>query len=424
MVDRLQTFVQRIFRAEAVRSKAGQGDGDLLTAYVTSQDPVAFEALVKRHAAMVWGVCRRTLGNDHDAEDAFQATFLILCRKAHSIKPPGMVGNWLYGVARRAALKAKALIRRRQIKEQAFAQLPARSNPSDSERSELRQFLDDELSRLPAKYRVPIVLCDLEGLTRNEACQRLGWLEGTLSGRLSRARSLLARRLLRRGFGLSAGVGATSLASSSATSAGVPPKVLAVVLEAALLRGANPTTLSRFSATAITLSDGIIRTMFYGTIVRTGAALLALATLVGGTGLVIHHASAGQPQAAVPRKKDEPSKQVAPATVERKEAEFIAELCEAAGRECDARMKEFLAGRGTGEFLCVSSRRLLQAELEKARDKTERVAALESHFKRMAEVEKVNKERYEASQIATQDLEASRFYRCEAELSLLREKKK
>ena len=290
-----------------MRSKSGQGDGDLLTAYVTSQDPAAFEGLVKRHAAMVWGVCRRTLGNDQDAEDAFQATFLILCRKAPSIKPPAMVGNWLYGVAHRAALKAKSLIRSRQIKEKMFAQLPARSNNSDVERLELRQFLDEELSRLPAKYRVPIVLCDLEGLTRNEACQRLGWLDGTLSGRLSRARSLLARRLLRRGFGISAGVGATALASTSTTSAGVPPKILAAVLEAVFLRGADPAVLGKVSATSITLADGIIRTMFYTTIVRTGAMLLALASLVSGTGFAIHHVNAGQTQAAVANKKDDAS---------------------------------------------------------------------------------------------------------------------
>ena len=424
MVDRLQTFVQRIFRTEAVRAQAGQLDGDLLTAYVTSQDPVAFEALVRRHAGMVWGVCRRTLGNDHDAEDAFQATFLILCRKASSIKPPGMVGNWLYGVARRAALKAKSLIRSRQLKEHAIAHLPARSNQSDSERLELRQFLDEELSKLPAKYRVPIVLCDLEGLTRNEACQRLGWLEGTLSGRLSRARSLLARRLLRRGFGLSAGVGASFLASTSTSSAGVPPKILAAVLDATLLRGAEPAVLGKISATATTLSNGIIRTMIYTTIVRNGALFLALATLVGGTGIAIHHVNAGQPQAAVARKNDESSKPIAPSTVDRTEAECIAELFEAANRECDARTKEFLAGRGTMDFLFVSSRRLLQAELEKAQDKTQRVAALEAHFERMVEVEKTNKDRFEAGKIPTQLLEESRFYRCEAELSLLREKKK
>ena len=134
-MDRLQSFLRGIFRSETIRSKALLSDGELLAAYVTARDEAAFEALARRHAAMVWGVCRRTLGNDHDAEDAFQATFLILCRKASSIRPPGMVGNWLYGVARRAALKAKSLIRRRQIKEQAAAQLPARSNNSDAERA-------------------------------------------------------------------------------------------------------------------------------------------------------------------------------------------------------------------------------------------------------------------------------------------------
>jgi RNA polymerase sigma factor (sigma-70 family) len=424
VADRLQSFVQGIFRTEAVRSKASQSDGALLASYVTSRDEAAFEALVRRHAAMVWGVCRRTLGNDHDAEDAVQATFLILTCKAASIRPPGMVGNWLYGVARTTALKARALIQRRQLKENHAALLSAQNPNSDAERLEFRQILDEELSRLPAKYRVPIVLCDLEGLSRKEAFERLGWLEGTLSGRLARGRALLGRRLLRRGFGLMAGAGAISLACCPETHAGVPPRLLSAILEAAFSNVSKSVALGTISATVQTLTRGVIRSMFYGTLARTAAAFLALTTLVAGAGLVLHRADAGQQKSPVPSKKDDSSKQVTPAVTERKEADCIAEMVDAANKECDSRMKEYYAGRGTLEFLYDSSRRLLQAELEKSSNKAERVAALKAHFSRMLDVEKINILRFEAGKVATQDLESSRFYRCEAELNLIRENKR
>ncbi len=424
MADRLQTFVQLLFKRETARSKAGQSDGELLTAYLTTRDEAAFEALAKRHAAMVWGVCRRTLGNDHDAEDAFQATFLVLASKAASIKPSGMVGNWLYGVARSTALKARLLIRRRRIKENHAARSPAQIQCSDAEKGELRQVLDEELSRLPAKYRVPIILCDLEGLARREASARLGWLEGTLSGRLSRARALLGKRLLRRGFGISVGTGAASLVCPVTTSADTPLMLLSAVLEAAFVHGSDTATTAKISATATTLAKGMARSMLYTTLTRAAAMVLVLTTLVGGVGMALHRVNAGQQQATRPNKKDDQPKQINPSAVDHKEADCIAGLLAAAMLEWECRWKEYQAGRGTLDFLLDASRRLLQADLEKAHNKIERVTARKSHFNRVTEIEKINKLRYEAGKVATQDLEQSRFYRCEAELNLLREKKK
>ncbi len=320
---------------------------------------------------MVWGVCRRTLGNDHDAEDAFQATFLVLACKAASIKPPEMVGNWLYGVARSTSLKARLLIRRRQIKEHQAARVLFQNQDSDSERRELRQVLDEELSRLPAKYRLPIILCDLEGLARREASARLGWLEGTLSGRLSRARALLGRRLLRRGFGLSVGVGVTSFSFAPAPAAGTPSRLLSAVFEATFAHGPDTAASSKITATATSLAKWVLRSMFYNTLARTAAMFLALATLVGGAGRALHQVNAGQQQAATPIKKDDSPKQIAPSAVDRKEADCIAELLDAAKKELDARTKEFEAGRGSLLLLHDSSCRLMQAELELSRNKAQ-----------------------------------------------------
>lgn len=422
MPDRLQAFVQGIFQTQTVRAKASESDGHLLTAYVTGRDEAAFEALARRHAGMVWGVCRRTLGNDHDAEDAFQATFLILSCKAASIKPPSMVGNWLYGVARRAALKARDQRRRRQLKEKQAAYLPDQELTCYSERMELRQVLDKELSRLPAKYRIPIVLCDLEGLSRSTAAQRLGWPEGTVSGRLSRARELLARLLIRRGLGLMAGAGAANLVSSATTSASVSSGFLETVFEAIFERGANALGRESISASATSLAKGVMRSMIYTAITRAAAVVLLLAALVGGAGLALRPAEAGQQQATLSNAKPDDAKP--PATKERTETDCIAELYDAANLELDCKTKEYFAGRGTLAFLFDASRRLVQAELEKSNKKADRIDAAERHLKLMYEIEKTNKLRFEEGKVATQDLASATFHRCEAELNLLREKKK
>jgi RNA polymerase sigma factor (sigma-70 family) len=177
-------------------------DADLLASFLSCRDENAFAALVRRHGPMVWGVCRRLLYNHHDAEDAFQATFLILLRKAASVRPRDLLANWLHGVAFRTALKAKTMASRRRQRER---QLAESSEPAVAERmDDLAPLLDQELNRLPEKYRVAIVLCDLEGKTRKEAARQLRVPEGTVAGRLARARALLARRLKAQGLDLRA----------------------------------------------------------------------------------------------------------------------------------------------------------------------------------------------------------------------------
>src|SRR5262249_25731466 len=163
-----------------------------------------------RHGPMVLGTCRRLLNNDADAEDAFQATFLVLAKRAASVVPRAMVGNWLYGVGRRTALEGRGAAARRPGEERGGpAGGPGRAAGAWSD---LRPLLDGELGRLPDKYRAALVLCDLEGKSRQEAARQLGWPEGTLSCRLARGRALLARRLKRRGVALTGAVLAAALA--------------------------------------------------------------------------------------------------------------------------------------------------------------------------------------------------------------------
>jgi RNA polymerase sigma-70 factor (ECF subfamily) len=201
----LSRAIEGVRRAALLRKGASLSDGQLLGRFVERHDEAAFEALVRRHGPMVLGVCGRVLGHHQDAEDAFQATFLVLAKKAASVKPRELVGNFLYGVACHVARKARALADRRKAREKQVMDMPESEAASNGEWTDLRPLLDQELGRLPAKYRGPIVLCDLEGKARKDVARQLGWPEGTLSGRLARGRALLAKRLARQGLALSGG---------------------------------------------------------------------------------------------------------------------------------------------------------------------------------------------------------------------------
>src|SRR6516165_5936700 len=196
--------IRHLRRAALAPDGAGLTDGELLELYATRREAAAFEALVRRHGPMVLRVCRRVLRNEADAEDAFQATFLVLVRKAASIRCPNTVSNWLYGVAYNTALKAKAMNHKRRAKERESATVPKAEARGEVWR-EVQALLDAELSGLPDKYRIPIVLCDLEGKTIKEAARHLGWPQGTVATRLTRGRARLAKRLRRCGLAISGG---------------------------------------------------------------------------------------------------------------------------------------------------------------------------------------------------------------------------
>ena len=278
--------IQQLRKAMLLRDGAGMTDGQLLDCFLTQRDDAAFAALVKRHAPIVWGVCRRVLRHHHDAEDAFQATFLVLVRKAATVEPKEMVGNWLYGVAYQTALKARSVSTRRKEREKQMVEMP---EPAVEERElwhDLQPLLDQELSRLPDKYRVPIVLCDLEGKTRKEAARQLGWPEGTVAGRLATARKMLATRLARRGVALSGGALAAVL-SHNAAWAGVPPSVLASTIQAAtMLAAGQAAAAGLISVKVAALTEGVLKTMLLNPLKTATAVLPAVGIL--GTGGVIH----------------------------------------------------------------------------------------------------------------------------------------
>src|SRR5438445_1103160 len=167
----INRVIQNIGRAVLIQNGAGLTDAELLSCFIDKRDEAAFEALLRRHGPMVLGVCRRVLRNHHDAEDAFQAAFLVLVRKAATIVPRTMVGNWLYGVAHTTALRARVATARRRADENQAMRVRQHEAVSQEEMDDLQGALFHELSCLPEKYRLPIVVCDLEGTTIKEAAR-------------------------------------------------------------------------------------------------------------------------------------------------------------------------------------------------------------------------------------------------------------
>jgi RNA polymerase sigma factor (sigma-70 family) len=266
-------FLKRIGQTE-------KSDAQLLNAFVCRQDDRAFEGIMRRHAPMVWGVCRRMLSNLQDAEDAFQATFVVLGHKASSIRSPELLANWLYQVAHTTARKARQKSVRRSSSQKQTLPMPEPEAASDS-----REFgpddlaiLDEELDRLPEKYRIVIMLCDLEGKTRSEVAQQLRLPQGTVASRLARGRGMLAKSLFRRGVAASAmSVSAmlTGLVSGSA-----PPTLLADTVKA--LGVGNVATIGAFSAKVSVLANAALKTMTLAKLsAGTFALLLAVVVLCG-----------------------------------------------------------------------------------------------------------------------------------------------
>jgi RNA polymerase sigma factor (sigma-70 family) len=286
----MNAMVRQLRRAVLLKDGAGRSDAQLLCAFIEQKDDAAFEALVRRHGPMVWGVCRRVGGNHHDADDAFQATFLVLARKARSINPRERLPNWLHGVAYRTAMKARSIAAKRSLRERQMADLPERAAAEPGQCHDLRSLLDRELCALPEKYRLPILLCHLEGRTIKDVALQLGWPQGTVAGRLARARILLARRLARRGLMIASTSLAAALAQNTA-SANVPAAAMSSAAKYAILMAAGHALGAAVPATVATLTQGVTMSMTL-TKLKTFAALVVLGAAALGGGLALQYSRA------------------------------------------------------------------------------------------------------------------------------------
>jgi RNA polymerase sigma factor (sigma-70 family) len=275
-ISRLTMLVDRLCTAASRQDGGALTDADLLMRYQAARDEAAFATLVRRHGPMVLGVCRRVLRDAHDAEDAFQATFLVLIRKADSVRPREALGNWLYGVAYRAALKTREASLRRNARERLVPDLPEPVTVAQGLWNDLLPILDRELAGLPEKYRLPIILCGLEGKSRTQAAKELGWPEGTVAGRLSQGRALLARRLARHGVVVSGGVLAALLSRNVARAAVPAALALAAVKSAggAALPGA-----------AAELAEAVLKGMGLAKVKVVTIICLALGLMMAGAAL-------------------------------------------------------------------------------------------------------------------------------------------
>jgi RNA polymerase sigma factor (sigma-70 family) len=343
--------LQQLRRLAEGRRPDQAPDGQLLERFTAHRDEAAFAGLVRRHGPMVLGVCRSVLRHEQDAEDAFQATFLVLARKAGSIRQKGSVAGWLYEVAYRVALKAHAGCIRRRAHERRASEMAPADPTLDMTLRDLQRVLHEELRELPDRYRVPLVLCYLEGLSHEEAARQLGWTKGALRGRLDRGREHVRRRLTRRGVTLSAALGAAGLALKAPAARAA---LVEAVVRAAMLPAADGAVSAVVSARAAALADGVARVLPAGK-AKGVSALLLLAGLVAATaGALAHHVFAAPkeelPTPAAPPRAEAP--RPAPAATDEK-----GKTVDVSGRVLDPDGKPF-----AGAKVCLVAHGLARQE--------------------------------------------------------------
>src|SRR5262249_41223489 len=271
----IRTALQQIRRMAAPGRGEERPDRQLLQDFVSRRDEAAFETLVRRHGPLVLRVCRQVAHHAQDAEDAFQATFLVLARRAGSIRAGEALGAWLHKVAFHVASKARRGAARRRIHEARVQ--PRTPNGPTHELSwhEVQEVLHEEIQRLPQTLRAPFVLCVLEGKSRPEAARQLGWKEGTVSSRLARARERLRRRPTRRGLALSAVLAAVALAESEGTAAGPVLPVGSTVRAALDFAAGSPAAVAAGSQRIGSLVGGLTTTVLASKLKAAAALLLA-----------------------------------------------------------------------------------------------------------------------------------------------------
>jgi RNA polymerase sigma factor (sigma-70 family) len=413
---RLTGLVDWLRRITATAAEADTADGQLVRRFVSERDGAAFEALVRRHGPLVWCVCRRLLAQEADAEDAFQATFLVLARKAGAISKGASVRSWLYGTALRVAARARAQAGRRSARERPLPETAAAGVAAAAEDRELRHVLDEEIGRLPAHERLTVILCDLEGKTHDEAARELGCPRGTVGARLSRARERLRRRLTGRGVTLSAGALAAALSQREALA--VPAPLIRSTVEAVTAAGGGSAGAGAASPQATALAEGVIQAMNLSKRRMLAALLLAALTIGGGAAVLAYGARPSEPR------QDPGAGQKAGNKGPPSVADLARERLQAAREVHDGLLRQVRQGTINGAEIATWSPHLLAAELDVAATPAERRAALQAHVERLKENERLIKAYVDAGRSPAHELARARCLRLEAELLLAKAKAK
>jgi len=404
----------------------GVSESQLLDRFCSQGDEYAFEVLLRRHGPMVLAVCRRVLSDPNDVEDAFQATFLILVKKAGSIRNRAVLGTWLHGVARRVAVRSQIDSRRRRARERGDAEITAREDrrTSDANLAELRAIIDEEVTRLTDTYRTPLVLCDLEGQTYEQAAAQLRCPVGTVKSRLARAREKLRSRLARRGLAPSVGILAVALAPEPA--AAVTSDLLGSTIGPAVrLVTMRQTAAGAVSAAVAALVDGTLRSMSMSAM-KNGVIVLAVAGMIAtGAGVFGYQAPERKSTGSVKNLRTESSGETK-VIVEKMKAEqaadpdqSIAALARArlaaAQRSLEAAHHQYnRAATQVGlDELHTSALRVLDARRDVSDANADHIAAIENYVAVMKSAEQ--RAKAAGAEAVTANAE---YYRTEAELWL------
>jgi RNA polymerase sigma factor (sigma-70 family) len=422
--------LDRIFRGETV---SGLSEWQLLERYLERRDEVAFEALVARHGPMVLAVCRRMLVDQSDVDDAFQATFLVLVRRARQLGPRDAIGPWLHGVAARVAMRARSEAARRRRTVPLGDEIPASIGAWALVDRELGEVLDQELSKLPSKYRSPIVLCYMEGRTHEEAARQLEWPLGTVKGRLSRARDMLRSRLARRG--LAPSTTALTLVLARDSRAALHRELIDRTVNASLKLAMGHATTQVVSASIASLVEGVLNAMLLSKLKWAGALLLVSGLALTGAAVSARQDSkalANDPTAASNRPTTRAALATEPNSSERsvepagpellasndrypRVADLRSQLVSTARAEWAAALKDLTKANGGLERAYQAARRLKNAEELKSDASPDKTALAQTHFRRIREIARVQHEKPSASEVQLAQMNS---YVAEAELEL------
>lgn len=306
--------LEHLRRQAAAEAMGHLADGQLMERFLATGEEAAFAALLYRHGPMVWRTCQRILRHRHNAEDVFQATFLTLARRAAAIRKRASVACWLHGVCYRLAHRLQAELARKPPVTAGEADSSTPDPTNQACMNEVQAALDDELARMSEKYRLPLVLCYLEGKTRDEGALHLGWSLSTLKRRLERGRQMLAARLKRRGLSLGVVLVSATLLENAAAVA-VPPTLLSSTCKITTLSATGQALTGVVSARVAALSEGMVHAMRMTRLKLTAAVVLTVGIL-SGAGL---WAANQRPGKAPPAAQAAPPPAKAPARADAKE---------------------------------------------------------------------------------------------------------